>query len=411
MLSSKQKHNILEEILKSNSFINSKLNSKLLIYLVECEIENKSPSEYSIAVDVFEKDSSFNPNEDTLIRVSVYNLRKKLERYYQNMGKRTKLRVKIPKGHYEVKFFNYSKENLIQKLLNPIFLFIPIILLSIFVIFLLIKLSTLSENAPPILSKSILSESLFYDFIESKNSKLIMLGDDFIYYSDFSEFNTSLIRKMYRNSDINNEEEFEMFLSKKEDESKFKKLPFSFFNQAAVWPLTNIVSFLTPYSVDYSVRNSSAITTNDLKSNDIIFLGSFWTLGILENIIENLGISYNIVGEEKLGFNILTNDTTISLVRTGVPAYDHIDYSLFIKIPGPNNNSIYLFVSFYATGSVGAVKYMTNNENLKNIIQTLNSEELPECFYVVFESTGYNREVLSTKIYYASEIKSGTIKW
>ncbi len=415
MLSNKQKHIILDEILKSNSFKNSKLNSKLLLYLVECEIENKSPSEYSIAIDVFKKDSSFNPNEDTLIRVSVYNLRKKLERYYQNMGKHTKLRVKIPKGHYEVVFFNYSKESIIQKLLNPYFIFISIILLlASFIVFLLFRTSSYSQNSSKNLTESILSESLFSSFIESENLKLITLGDDFIYYSDFSEFNTSPIRKMYRNSNINSEEEFEIFLSKKTHESKLKKLPFSFFNQAAIWPLTNIVTFLAPYNIDYLIRSASTLTTNDIKGKDIVFLGSFWTLGILENIITDLGITYNIVGEEKLELKISTiSDSTISLLRTGIAAYDHIDYSIFIKIPGPNNNSIYLFVSFYATGSVAAVKYMTNNENLKNIVRKLNldSEKLPEYFYVVFKSTGHNRELLSTEIYYAGEIKSETIKW
>lgn len=76
MIDKNQKLQILDEILKSNSFINSKLNAKLLTYLVKCEISGKTPSEYSIAIDVFKKDASFNPNEDTLIRVSVYNLRK-----------------------------------------------------------------------------------------------------------------------------------------------------------------------------------------------------------------------------------------------------------------------------------------------------------------------------------------------
>jgi hypothetical protein len=84
-----------------------------------------------------------------------------------------------------------------------------------------------------------------------------------------------------------------------------------------------------------------------MKSNDIIFLGSFWTLGILEKVIKELGISYNIVGEEKLILNIPSeNDSSTTLIRTGVAAYDHIDYSLFLKLPGPNKNTIYFICEF-----------------------------------------------------------------
>ena len=415
MINEDIKRAVLSKILKSNSFINSKLNAKLLTYLVECEIGNKRPSEYSIAIDVFEKDSSFNPNEDTIVRVSVYNLRKKLERYYQNMGEKAKVRVKIPKGHYEVVFFNYTKEKLIKRFLNPYAIFIPIlILLSSIIAYLLFELSSQSDKHIQSINNTPLAKSLYGNFIESSKPKVIALGDDFIYYSDFSEFNTTYVRKMYRNSAINNEEDFEKYKSQDKSRNKLKKLPFSFFNQAAVWPLNYIVKLLYPDNVNYSIRSASTLNTNDLKNNDIIFLGSFWTLGIFEKIIKDLGVKYNVVGKEKLILNLPNGqDSTTTLIRTGIPAYDHIDYSLFIKVNGPNKNNLYLFISFYATGSVGAVSYMTNIKKLKELKQKLKIEkdELPECFYVLFKSNGYNREVLSTEILYTKKIEKGTIKW
>ena len=137
-------------------------------------------------------------------------------------------------------------------------------------------------------------------------------------------------------------------------------------------------------------------------------------MGIFEKIIKDLGVKYNVVGKEKLILNLPNGqDSTTTLIRTGIPAYDHIDYSLFIKVNGPNKNNLYLFISFYATGSVGAVSYMTNIKKLKELKQKLKIEkdELPECFYVLFKSNGYNREVLSTEILYTKKIEKGTIKW
>ena len=414
MIDENTKKSILDEILKSNSFKNSKLNSKLLKYLVECSIKNKTPNEYTIAIDVFNKDSSFNPTEDTIVRVSVYNLRKKLERYYQNMGKKARVRVKIPKGHYEVQFFKYSKESFIERLHNPYRVFIPVIaLLLLLVIYLLIKINSKEKNLP-VVNKNRLTYNLYSDFINSKNPKLISLGDDFIYFSDFSEFNTTSVRKMVRNSKINNEEEFEKFKSENPLRNDLKKLPFSFFNQAAVWPLPYIVKYLASYKTNYIIKSASTLTSNDLKNNDIIFLGSFWTLGILEKIINDLNIKYNIIGQEKLilGKN-KGNDSLTTFIRTGVPAYDHIDYCVFLKIPGPNKNTVYSFISFYATGSVGAVKFLTNENTLKKLKQKFEMKfnEFPEYFMVLFKSTGYAREVLSTEPIYIDKIGNSEIKW
>ena len=414
MINKNQKLSILEEIVKSNSFINSKLNTKLLTYLVECEISDKNPSEYSIAIDVFGKDSSFNPNEDTLVRVSVYNLRKKLERYYQNMGKRTKLRVKIPKGHYEVNFFNYSKENFRENVRNPYYFLLPVIILLFSVIlFLITKLPSDEELKKNVITSSF-ADNLYSEFLSSQNPKIISLGDDFIYYSDFSEFRTTSIRKMYRNSTINTEEEFEIFKSDDPERESLKKLPFSFFNQAAVWPLPYLVRVLHDYNIDYDIKSATTLNSNDLKSKDIIFLGSFWTLGILEHIIKDLGISYNIIGDETLSIrDDNVSDSTLIFKRTGVPAFDHIDYCTFIKIPGPNNSTIFLFTSFYATGSVGAIKYLTNEEKLDELKLKFEKdyETLPPYFIIVFKSTGYNREVLSTELVKIKEINPQSIAW
>ncbi len=411
MMDINQKRIILEEILKSDSFINSKLNTKLLTYLVECEIEGKEPSEFSIAADVFQKDSSFNPNEDTLVRVSVYNLRKKLERYYLNMGKNDKIRVKIPKGHYEVKFFDYRKEKVRDKLNNPYLILGPIIIILIgFIIYLLASMPD-EDNSVRTLKEKSFAGYIFSDFVDSENPKIVALGDDFIYFSDFSEFNTTPVRRMYRNSEINTEEEFERYKSEDESKGNLKMLPFSFFNQAAVWPLPYLVNLLNGFNAEYTLRSSTSLNSNDLKANDIMFIGSFWTLGILKKVIDDLGFNYKIIGREEL--RVQTDDSTVVFRRSGIPAFDHIDFSTLMKIPGPENNTIYLLASFYATGSVGLARYLTTEESLDKLKEKFEEEfnDLPKYFLVVFKSKGYNREVLSTEMLYVKQIQPSEIKW
>ena len=71
-------------------------------------IKNKIPKETDIAKYVFEKDESFDPAADTIVRVHIYKLRKKLEKYYDSTGRSDKMKLKIPKGHYHVDFIQVS---------------------------------------------------------------------------------------------------------------------------------------------------------------------------------------------------------------------------------------------------------------------------------------------------------------
>lgn len=413
MIDKKKKLDILEEIKKSKSFSNSKLNIRLLDYLVNCELSGKTPSEYSIAQDVFNKDSSFNPNEDTIVRVSIYNLRKKLERYYNNMGRKDKVRVKIPKGRYEVQFFNYSQENIVAKLTRPInWLVLLVVLLMVWILYLYTQIPS-SKNQNFTQTNNFAKE-IFSGFIESKKPKLVTLGDDFIYYTNFSEFKTKSIREMVRNSNINSEEEFEKVKSYDNSLKDYKKLPFSFFNQASVWALPLLTNLFNQFDIDFTLESSSSLTSNELKSHDIFFTGSFWTLGILQQVTSNLGISYNIIGDEKLSIRLDDlGDSVLVLEREGVPAFDHHDYSVFIKVPGPNHNIIYISASFYATGTVGTLKFLTEEKSLKKLEQAfLNKfESIPEYFMIILKSKGYNREVLSTDLLDVIKVKPEKIAW
>ena len=414
MIDNTLKKSILNKILKSKTFYNAEKYSDLLTYLVKSTIANKIPKEYTLAIDVFNRGNDFNPSEDTLVRYYMLQLRRKISAYYEDEGKDEKIRLVIPKGHYEVKFINYSKEIFREKIKNPYLSLFPVIfVLLIIIAYLITKLPSEGEFNKNVITSSF-ANNLYSDFTNSDNPKIISLGDDFIYYTDFSEFRTTPIRKMYRNSLINSEEEFEKFKSDDLERESFKKLPFSFFNQAAVGPLPYLVKVLHDYDVNYLIKSASALNLNDIKTNDIIFLGSFWTLGILDHVIKELGISYNIIGDEVLSIiEERDKDSTITYERTGVPAFDHIDYCTFIKIPGPNNNTIYLVASFYATGSVGAIKYLTQEKTLNELMFRLEQEfeNIPDYFLIVFKSSGFNRDVLSTELIQVKQINPEIITW
>ncbi len=96
-INNNEKEQIISEILSSAEFKDSQRYQDLLKYLVEKTEEEGSVKEIEIAIDVFGKDSSFDPNSNPLIRSYISNLRKKLEHYYLT----TENKYNLPRLKYQ----------------------------------------------------------------------------------------------------------------------------------------------------------------------------------------------------------------------------------------------------------------------------------------------------------------------
>ena len=96
----------LERILVSDRFVNARKLSKLLRYVVEEALAGRHDriKAFSIAQDVFGRDSSFDQQRDPIVRVEASRLRKCLDEYYESSGKVPAIRIDIPKGGYAPHF-------------------------------------------------------------------------------------------------------------------------------------------------------------------------------------------------------------------------------------------------------------------------------------------------------------------
>src|SRR5271170_5442958 len=60
--------------------------------------------EYSIAVHALHRPAQFDPQSDTIVRVTAYALRKKLEQYYATEGATHEIQIHLPAGKYILQF-------------------------------------------------------------------------------------------------------------------------------------------------------------------------------------------------------------------------------------------------------------------------------------------------------------------
>ena len=92
----------VQSISESGLLGRSRAYGRLLDYLARCSIESRRPKEFEIAAEVFDKDGDFDPNQDSLVRVYIHNLRQKLDNYYATTPDVGDFRLEIPKGEYRL---------------------------------------------------------------------------------------------------------------------------------------------------------------------------------------------------------------------------------------------------------------------------------------------------------------------
>ena len=92
----------LAKILSSKAFAPSGRMSRFLRFTVEQALEGKAEDlkEYRLGLEVFDKDASFDPRIDPIVRVEARRLRAKLKRYYETEGKDDPVQVEFPTGGY-----------------------------------------------------------------------------------------------------------------------------------------------------------------------------------------------------------------------------------------------------------------------------------------------------------------------
>jgi adenylate cyclase len=101
----------LGKIIDSEQFSRQKSLKKLLRYVTEKTLQGEQDTikAYTIAVDVFDRPTSFDAATDTIVRVQAGKLRRTLEWYYRSIGSDDAVRIHIPKGTYVPQFISQTE--------------------------------------------------------------------------------------------------------------------------------------------------------------------------------------------------------------------------------------------------------------------------------------------------------------
>jgi hypothetical protein len=387
----------LEKIMQSREFADSETYKQLLAYLVKASLAQQQPKEATIAYDVFGKKYDQTLKDDTTVRVYVHNLRKKLDSYYLNEGCKDSLVFSIPKGHYRVVFKEQQKNKS-----QPSRILFPTLNIAFLIITLLIAWFWIHKKSSKSEFMYIPADNpVWSTFIKNDLPTLIALGDYYLYKEYTPDWRLLYVRDVQINSD----KDMQAWVKRKEDQSStISQTTHSFLGKFAPWSLTKILPTFWKADKAIELKLSSNLQWEDIRSKNIIFIGSFKTFRLLNNLVGNLSFNYQIYPNQ-LDFIDAEEDTVYSYNASTISDTEYVeDYGVVARLPGTNNNAILIFASTHDVGHISMVDYFTTPDHLKAFEQNYLQDDSPVFFESIFKVQGFQRTGLQTTLLHFNKI-------
>lgn len=382
--------------ISNSKYFTSNNDVKLLRYLVSSTREGKNLKETVIAIDVFGRDASFDPGSDSIVRSNIYNLRKKLNSYYLDEGLKDSIRFIIPKGSYQVQFEQVKTEpqekiNLTKKrsffIINILF---PVSI-GLMVLFAILYFSKNNGNKQQTTNQN----PIWNYYQDSKNPLIIVLGDYFMMQkTQIPNNNFNYIR----DPGINNQSDFLTYLNNNPDQkSSLKKLGQSYFGEEIPNCFFQLLQLLQNRQYPITMKYASELSLNDVRGNDLIFIGDFGTLGILTPFFNKSGIRFKNLPPTLYLLNN-SRDTTefISLDNPDQSVFQN-DYAVVSNIASYEGRKILFLLSFLPFGKSEALYKLSEPSFLKEITDSVSI--FPDNWNLLMkvsglQSTGFYYEIL-----------------
>jgi adenylate cyclase len=103
----------LNAVLESVLFAQAHRLVRFLEFVVDETLSGRADhlNQYKIAFDVFDRDETFDPTIDAIVRVEAGRLRSKLLEYYDELGRDDPIRIELPKRSYAATFRDQSRSD------------------------------------------------------------------------------------------------------------------------------------------------------------------------------------------------------------------------------------------------------------------------------------------------------------
>ncbi|MBL4582760.1 MAG: hypothetical protein JKY29_13185 [Gammaproteobacteria bacterium] len=392
-----------DRIASSGVLGRSKHYLAMLGYLVECSLENKTPKEIELAIEVLGKPADFDVSTDSSVRVYVHQLRKKLAAYYEEHELDSLYQLAIPKGKYSLAAVPRpvsieSARALLPKFkLNSVLLGLIVLLLGANLIYMAPMRSDLSS--PP--SQIAANHPVWSAVLNDDQPILLVMGDYYI----FGELNANgNIARMVREFSVNSSSDLEdLQFSDIEHTENYLDLDLSYMPEGSAYALAKIVPILQNSGKTVNITMMSDLTSADIRSNHIVYIGYISALEKLTAMTFagsglRLGRSYDEL------FNSATEEYYTSDAGLPEEGEPFRDYGLFSTFPASSDTQVVLISGMRDAGLMHTAQALSDAAALDDLVVAIDSDtdEAVASFEALYEVYGVDRLNFEASLVYTN---------
>ena len=395
----------IEKLTAGDVLGRSRSYARLLKFVADCSIDGRTPKELEIAVEVFGKGSDFDPNQDSLVRVYMHNLRQKLDNYYAREDNPGGDRLAIPKGEYRIAVVSAKDSTPVSatgRHAPPVWAVVLIAALAIN----LVALVLLGRGEDPAANvyEQVSRSSMWASFMDDELPFLIVVGDYYI-FAELDQFGR--VERLVRDFDVNSADDLEdRFIYEPELMETYLDVDLTYLPQASAFALKDLLRVIYRSDKPVRVTPMSELTVADLKSNHVIYVGY---ISALEQLMEFVfGSSGLILGEtyDELS-NAATGESYIS--GAGIPLegrHNYTDYGFFSTFPGPTGNQLMIIAGTRDAGLMFPAQVATTLAGVTAIEESLPGPPAdgPLALEALYEVTGFDRVSLDAMLVYSAKL-------
>jgi hypothetical protein len=369
----------IDRILKSEAFRSAESLRRLLAFLGDRTLDGTADGlkEYSIGRAVFGKPESYNPQVDASVRVQIGKLRQRLEVYYRSEGQEDPVVVDLP--HRQFVLRTREREDAPVAAAPPVRAWwrIPAVLAVVLVSGTagwLLRGPASGRPAAP--APEI--RAFWKPFLDSQKPPLICLGTPL-----FLRFRGARVRYADSMEDARDDPTVKKMQELFGDSSPIPAYEYTGIGEAtATFLLTRLFS---GWGHPVEVRRDSALNWDDIRSNNLIFLGSAkFNPHMREWPVEQ---NFTVEGGGVKNLKPAPGEPAVfGKVRVGDRELAE-DHALISRIPGLDGRSVIVWLGGSATWSTwGAADCLVEPEHFRNVLGRMRDPrtgEIPKFFELV----------------------------
>ena len=414
----------VERVLNSATFRNAEVLRRLLKFLAEKSIagETDQLKEYTVAVDCLGKPASYDPRQDSLVRIQIGRLRGKLAEYYRTEGEHDSVVLEIPKGHFKLTW--ETRPLLPAATLPPQLATLPVRTIAkaalawpkIYIIVIsILSVWALSatilwwqehrDSAPIREAWTPELQELWKPFLDSKRPLIVAVSSPLFVGFQGNGF--------YRDQNLN---EWAEVLASPKVQAIRKALDnpailqrYYYTGLGEMSASVRLGQLLDYSGLEISTTRSSVVSWQQIVDDNILFVGPPRVFG---DVLHKLPVDLDLVMRED-GIHDLKGKPnqpalfaddypSINADQLSIPDNGEV-YALVSRMPGPlGSGNVMSFSSNHSPGTQGAAEFFTEPRFARELVAKLRKSNghLPRFFQVVLKVR--YRDTVPTEISYVT---------